>query len=71
MKNLDNETIELPSNKEYPSRILGLDISTTCIGASIIFDDGVNEPKIEKRFKDKIFIIHFFFHLRVRVRVRG
>lgn len=42
------ESIELISNKTYPSIILGLDISTTCIGASIIEDDGVNEPKIRK-----------------------
>lgn len=32
--------------KKYPSLILGLDISTACIGASIVYDDGVNEPKI-------------------------
>ncbi len=44
----EKESIELISNKTYPSRILGLDISTSCIGASIIYDDGVNEPKIEK-----------------------
>lgn len=42
------ESIEIPSNNSYPSRILGLDISTACIGATIIYDDGVNEPKIEK-----------------------
>jgi hypothetical protein len=40
--------MELITNKTYPSKILGLDISTTCIGASIIIDDGVNQPKIEK-----------------------
>lgn len=34
-------------NKIYPSLILGLDISTACIGISIIYDDGVNEPQIE------------------------
>ena len=33
--------------KTYPSLILGLDISTTCIGIAIIYDDGVNEPLIE------------------------
>lgn len=33
--------------KIYPSLILGLDISTACIGISIIYDDGVNEPQIE------------------------
>ena len=32
--------------KKYPSLILGLDISTTCIGISIVYDDGVNEPVI-------------------------
>lgn len=35
------------SDKKYPSLILGLDISTACIGISIIYDDGINEPKIE------------------------
>ena len=34
-------------DKIYPSLILGLDISTSCIGISIIYDDGVNEPQIE------------------------
>ena len=48
MNKKEKEIIELPENKAYPSRILGLDISTSCIGASIIYDDGVNEPKIEK-----------------------
>ena len=42
------EKLDLITNKNYPSRILGLDISTSCIGASIIYDDGVNEPVIEK-----------------------
>lgn len=37
----------MAENKSYPSLILGLDISTTCIGISIIYDDGVNEPTIE------------------------
>jgi hypothetical protein len=40
--------IELITNKAYPSRILGLDISTSCIGASVIYDDGINPPVIEK-----------------------
>ena len=40
--------MEIITNKTYPSKILGLDISTTCIGASIIIDDGINQPKIEK-----------------------
>ena len=35
------------NEKKYPSLILGLDISTACIGISIIYDDGVNEPLIE------------------------
>lgn len=35
------------SEKKYPSLILGLDISTACIGISIIYDDGVNDPQIE------------------------
>ena len=48
MSKIEKDVIELPENKTYPSRILGLDISTTCIGASIIYDDGINEPKIEK-----------------------
>ena len=33
--------------KKYPCLILGLDISTACIGISIIYDDGVNQPLIE------------------------
>lgn len=41
---LNNPIIE----KKYPSLILGLDISTACIGASIVFDDGRNEPEIIK-----------------------
>jgi hypothetical protein len=45
-KNKNN--IELITNKTYPSRILGLDISTSCIGASVIYDDGINPPTIEK-----------------------
>lgn len=32
----------------YPRVVLGLDISTACIGASIVKDDGVNKPKILK-----------------------
>lgn len=31
-----------------PNIILGLDISTACIGVSIVYDDGVNEPQIQK-----------------------
>jgi hypothetical protein len=35
------------SENKYPCLILGLDISTACIGISIIYDDGVNQPLIE------------------------
>ena len=45
---MEKSKIELVENKTYPSKILGLDISTSCIGASIIYDDGVNPPVIEK-----------------------
>ena len=34
-------------NNTYPSLILGLDISTACIGISIIYDDGINQPQVE------------------------
>lgn len=34
--------------KIYPSMVLGLDISTACIGISIVYDDGEHEPKIVK-----------------------
>lgn len=34
--------------KKYPSLVLGLDISTACIGASIVFDDGISKPEIIK-----------------------
>lgn len=34
--------------KIYPSVVLGLDISTACIGASIVYDDGINVPNIIK-----------------------
>lgn len=37
----------MEKEKIYPSLILGLDISTACIGISIIYDDGVNQPVIE------------------------
>lgn len=47
MSNNERTDIELVENKNYPSKILGLDISTSCIGVSIITDDGVNKPKIE------------------------
>lgn len=48
MKKDAESKIELITNTTYPSKILGLDISTSCIGASIINDDGVNPPTIEK-----------------------
>ena len=35
------------TEKINPSLILGLDISTACIGISIIYDDGVSEPHVE------------------------
>jgi len=37
----------MENEKKYPSLILGLDISTACIGISVIYDDGVNLPQIE------------------------
>ena len=36
------------SENVYPRVILGLDISTACIGASIVLDEGVGVPKILK-----------------------
>ncbi len=48
MKKHSENSIETPIEKKYPSLILGLDISTACIGASIVFDDGINEPEIIK-----------------------
>lgn len=38
---------EVKEEKVYPSLVLGLDISTACIGISVVYDDGVNEPQIE------------------------
>lgn len=32
----------------YPKLILGLDVSTACIGISLVYFDGVNEPEIVK-----------------------
>lgn len=37
----------MAENSQYPSLVLGLDISTTCIGISIVYDDGENEPNVE------------------------
>ena len=39
---------EVKEEKIYPSLVLGLDISTACIGISIVYDDGVKEPEIIK-----------------------
>lgn len=33
--------------KDYPSLILGLDISTACIGIAITYDNGEDEPQIQ------------------------
>jgi hypothetical protein len=38
---------ESSSDKKYPKLILGLDISTACIGIAIIYDDGEALPQIE------------------------
>ena len=48
MDKKNNETLETINEKKYPSLILGLDISTACVGISIVYDDGVNEPEIIK-----------------------
>jgi len=40
--------MENKTEKIYPSLILGLDISTSCIGASIILDEEGKEPQIIK-----------------------
>lgn len=37
----------MEKENKYPSLILGLDISTACIGISVIYDDGINDPLIE------------------------
>lgn len=42
------QSAEKVIEKAYPSLILGLDISTACIGISIVYDDGENEPQIVK-----------------------
>ena len=42
------QSAEKVIEKIYPSLILGLDISTACIGISIVYDDGENEPQIVK-----------------------
>lgn len=47
MKKEKENTQNLPE-KIYPSLILGLDISTACIGISIVYDNGVDEPIIQK-----------------------
>ena len=38
---------ETSSDKKYPKLILGLDISTACIGIAIIYDNGETLPQIE------------------------
>lgn len=43
-----SESVEEVIEKKYPSLILGLDISTACIGISIVYDDGEREPEIVK-----------------------
>lgn len=43
----DTEKEYTAIKKIYPSLVLGLDISASCIGISIIYDDGENEPQIE------------------------
>lgn len=43
----NKEIEEVMEEKKYPSVILGLDISTACVGASVIFDDGIGEPQIK------------------------
>lgn len=47
MNNYEKVEIDAVECTKYPSKILGLDISTSCIGVSIITDDGVNQPKVE------------------------
>jgi len=47
MAKKETEKEYIPIEKTYPSLILGLDISTACIGISVIYDDGENEPQIE------------------------
>ena len=41
-KNIQEEKEE----KIYPSLVLGLDISTACIGISVVYDDGKNKPVV-------------------------
>lgn len=43
-----NESEEEVIQPKFPSMILGLDISTACIGVSVVYDDGVNKPEILK-----------------------
>lgn len=43
---MGKKTEEVKEEKKYPGLVLGLDISTATIGISIVYDDGVNEPKI-------------------------
>lgn len=48
MGKIDNNIRYEETEKKIHRVILGLDISTTCIGASIVIDDGVSKPKIVK-----------------------
>ena len=43
---MENTKIEELKETVYPRYILGLDISTTCIGVCVVKDDGVNKPEI-------------------------
>ena len=45
---MSKKTEEVKEEKIYPSVILGLDISTSCIGVSIILDEKDKEPEIIK-----------------------
>ena len=49
IKNKDKKKHEVEFiEQKYPSVVLGLDISTTCIGASIVYDNGNDKPEIIK-----------------------
>lgn len=48
MRKIDNNIRYEEIEKKIHRVILGLDISTTCIGASIVIDDGESKPKIVK-----------------------
>ena len=44
----DNNIRKEINDKKIHRVVLGLDVSTSCIGASIVIDDGVSKPKIVK-----------------------